>query len=687
MATAIGGRRGHKSAPAANNLLHICNVLIDFRNVYCDWRNAGLPGTYAVTPKRRANGDEEQAAPPAHQVHQDVTDISKPSQLLRYALAGQLERLRQTRPDLRQARIAHAAELRPGPRNSEAALSHALHDGPSTEQLGKLDVIIGALSPELDGTGGLSSLNLRLSTEGTSPIVAHVPTGWTGPPVKDHGRSSELEVLAQASALLSAFAAAERVDDRSVDAVRKHYEPELELLVRRLILISVSPPTSRNYDAQIMLGSLASYALEPMKDWLDNAVRYWPLAFRAWRAITKLVKLRRDGDLSSELRGWVQQLLSEAAELRTYSLYPGRSLDLELALVVPASSSPSRNDWVGEALRTRAWDKEATIRERGTAAMGLWQRAIEQDRDLAAAEKDLRELITEFRDPESRPDAAAGLRWIAQTLEYVIDNKVAVCNQLPRIEEPWFTHVEEAASQLDKLSIADHLVLGTKNLFMNMILQNAGVYRRQAIETVVTAGMTNPIAQALGYLLRNEPNEAWLRIRAEFALGFLQRANHHVEDDLVRACTSAYRNLGLKGLAETEKPPRSQITEVHASLFAVGDCFGVAGVEDRARSARERLRGILTDLAEATGERARIMRRAARAAAYLLTVTAQDREGTQPDLSEVLLDKLKGHPDEVTARLSRWALSFRFAPDGTVRPLLDAAVYGRIENRGFDNPD
>jgi hypothetical protein len=84
------------------------------------------------------------------------------------------------------------------------------------------------------------------------------------------------------------------------------------------------------------------------------------------------------------------------------------------------------------------------------------------------------------------------------------------------------------------------------------------------------------------------------------------------------------------------------------------------------------LRGILTDLANLDGDRARILCRATRAAAYLLTFTAQPRRGQDKDLSEILLERLAGHPDEVTAQLSRWALDFRFAPDGTIRPLLDA---------------
>jgi len=111
---------------------------------------------------------------------------------------------------------------------------------------------------------------------------------------------------------------------------------------------------------------------------------------------------------------------------------------------------------------------------------------------------------------------------------------------------------------------------------------------------------------------------------------------------------------------------------MHASLFAIGDCFGVEGAEAHAKSARDALADILTGLASLTGERAGILCRAARAAAYLLTFTAQPREGGEQDLSQALLEKMRNHPDEVTAKLSRWALDFRFGPDNTIRPLLEA---------------
>jgi hypothetical protein len=112
-------------------------------------------------------------------------------------------------------------------------------------------------------------------------------------------------------------------------------------------------------------------------------------------------------------------------------------------------------------------------------------------------------------------------------------------------------------------------------------------------------------------------------------------------------------------------------------LFAVGDCFGVVGAEDRAASAREGLLPVLTALADAEGTRAWDLRRAARAAAYVLTVTAQPRRGGEADRGEVLLRKLSTHPDEVTRRLSSWALSFRFAADGSIRPLIEGPAEDR----------
>jgi hypothetical protein len=612
----------------------------------------------------------------SERVSPEVTDISSDRQLLSFAAAGQLARLQRRFPDVSQGKIAYAAGLGGSARTAGPVLTTGIKKGLTERQLEKLDEIIGACDPDAEGTGGLCSLAARLSAErrDSSNLTARIPPGWSRSVLRE-SPGGETGVLVQASALLSALIAADKMDmaGKSVTSPRDRYTEEMQPLVRRLTLVSVAPPTSRNYDAQIMLGSLASYAFEPMREHLEMALRFSPMGFRVWRAIAKLVKLNAESSHSESLRSWVQGLIADSEDLRKVSLYAGRGLDLDLAIAIPAAWSPLDDDWVRQALLERARNPEATIRERGTAAMGLWQRAITEKRpDLAETEKELRRLIAEFRDPQARPDARAGMRWVAATLEQVIDQRSAVCNQWPDLDEQWLHHVHEAAHELDRSSLPTHLRPGAKNLFRHMILQNSGPYRRQAIETVVTSGWTEPIARALGSLLRSEQNEAWLRIRAQFALSFLQRRDRWVEDQLVRSCQQAYRKLRLNETPNDTAPPRSHITEMHASLFAIGDCFGVEGAGERAKSSRDALRGILTDLANLDGDRARILRRATRAAAYLLAFTAQPGKGQDKDLSETLLERLAGHPDEVTAQLSRWALDFRFAPDGTIRPLLEA---------------
>ena len=205
----------------------------------------------------------------------------------------------------------------------------------------------------------------------------------------------EVGVLIQASALLSAFRTAGKTEtpNRSIGDIRSRYADEMDLLVRRLILIAVGPPTPRNIDAQVMLGSLASYAFEPMKEHLEYARRLTPLGFRVWRVITKLIKLSPEESGHSEaLKEWVRDLIIDSESLRESSLYPGRSLDLELAIVMPASWSPSNSDLASPS--PGHGTQRATIRERGTAAMGLWERAFSENRpDLENTKKQLRVLI------------------------------------------------------------------------------------------------------------------------------------------------------------------------------------------------------------------------------------------------------------------------------------------------------
>lgn len=107
----------------------------------------------------------------------------------------------------------------------------------------------------------------------------------------------------------------------------------------------------------------------------------------------------------------------------------------------------------------------------------------------------------------------------------------------------------------------------------------------------------------------------------------------------------------------------------------MGDCFGARGAEAQARAVRNRLKDVLEQLAGNGSTNTPQAWPIARATAYLLTVTAQDREDDRPDLAEELLTVLTRHRDEVTRKLSVWALYFRFDDDEkhTVRPLIAAA--------------
>jgi hypothetical protein len=253
-----------------------------------------------------------------------------------------------------------------------------------------------------------------------------------------------------------------------------------------------------------------------------------------------------------------------------------------------------------------------------------------------------------------------------------------VCNEWPDLNYRWFEHAEEAADELDRSEVPDHLRSGIKTLFRHMILQNADQYRRHAVETVVTSGWNAPVARALETLLREETEESWLRIRALLALSSMQKFDLVVEDALISACKLAYTKL-MSELDANAEPSLDLLAELQASLFAIGDYLGAASASDRSKNVRESLRSILIGLVatgNAGGEKAIPIGRSLRAVAYLLTMAAQPREGEEMDLSQALLRELRGHPDDMTALLSNWALSFRFRDDGTVRPLLAATRYG-----------
>lgn len=612
------------------------------------------------------------AGPPREE--RSIFNITVPDQLLRYAAKAQLAKLPYSNNTV-------AALLGMDQGNFSKAIKHL-----SVRTAKQLDSLIIALAPDMDRVGGLDALVVRLrGLEDASGLGAHIPAPWTRELLK-RPADDEFGVLTQASALLRMLLAlqatpqqaraAAHIDIRQM--VDRHRE-EIRRLVDRLILIGGSPPTPRNIDALTLLGSIGAYAFDlpqtGFQTGLNWALRERPLGFRTWRAVTKLVRLSKSlGVEPNELKDWVRRHLQDAEELRLVSLYPARSLDLELAINVPAEWSPPGDDWVGEVLLTRARNTHATVRERGTAALGLWERAVvNRQPDLAQVRGQLEVLVGDFVREAGEPGAATGLRWVAATVRHVLATDQAVCNSWPQVDEPCRRVVKDATLELSSRARAAGmpvLVLeDTVTLFEHALLQNAGVYRRQSVDTLVTGGWAEIVVPVLESVLKHDKAESWLRCRALFALGFLQVRNDAAARILRESCLRAYRNLAN---SDTTK---SLVSEAHSALCAVADCFGATGAEEQARDIRRRLAPILRELVTDARfwddeERYPVVR----AAAYLLLVTAQPRED-RTDLSKELLGELLKHPDEVTSGLSTWALQFRFADDGTIRPLHHAPFH------------
>lgn len=605
---------------------------------------------------------------------QDVDDIGDPSDLVAWATAAQLARLDEN-CHISNKTVARASGWDAG--NLATALHGERHrlDG---ERLRRLDEAICALAPEVENAGGLTSLSLRLRglTDRTS-LVAHVPCNWAPEMLLEPFRT-EFDVLVQASALLTMFMAVDspKLKGEGVRAIRQRYDEQIIELVDRLIMIGASPPTPRNTDALALVGGLAKYSFEPAKERLHHALHTQPLGFRMWRTVTALVQLSKTNpDLVNRVKPWVRGLLNEADRLRLANVYPGRSLELELAIAIPPDwSPPGDEDWVYQLLLARARNTTATVRERGTAAHGLWQRTITYDPDNTGKCKDeLGSLIRKLRSKDERKDVAGGLQWIAATLEHVIEKNVKFCNDWPESDQSWFITVNEAADSLDHEFIPPHIRPAAKQLFRHVLLQNAGVERREAIDTLVAGGWIEPIVNALQRVLTQEKNQAWIRIRALFALGFLQHRDLTVAQNLSTAFQEAYDKVSRKNPPVTP----SEISEMHAVLFAIGDCFGAEVRTRGSQKAKEQVRTniidnlsqLLSDDRTNTSERYPI----ARAAAYMLTVTASDRpHPEEADASEELLLRLsRYHTDRTTKSLCAWALEHRFdSESGKVHPLL-----------------
>lgn len=602
-----------------------------------------------------------------------ISNITDTSELLRYAAKAHLSVLREGSGGMKVTHKEAAEAMGIAGSDLAAALNGTR---PIENILDKLDAAVFAYFPEMGRrTGGLVALAARLEGQRHEDnAVAGIPSTWVTELLQKHFEQP-VGILIQASALLSSLLGAQ--SQSASDAVCRHHERDLVKVVEPLLFLGVGAPTPHSVEALIVLGGLARHrgAFEAMKDTIEQALTDSPLGFRVWRVITSIVRAGRAGKLPSDhLRKWVENRLESSASLRQTSLYPARSLDLELAISVPASwTAGGSRDWAVAVLRDRAADPTATIRERSTAAMGLWERAFNHPEGEAreqakmAARLFLRTLAETLRadiaaaqNESSYHAVPGGAEWLVVNLEHALTHNEAVVNTWPVGDLPMRAAVAAGAQHLlDNPQIPSYLKDATRVLFEHALLQNAGVWRRKAIDTLRSAGVARPVAAAMRAVMEHPDAEPWLRCRVAFAIGFLQDRGDEVEQALKTAFQEARENLERNLRQNTLT--RDLVSELHAILFAIGDCFGALGAEAAARRMRrflhEQRLWTLVDQC-GTADLAPI----ARAAAYLLTVTTQSDDRLK--LEELSVN----HLDEPTRAACEWALARRFAGN-QLRPL------------------
>jgi hypothetical protein len=588
-------------------------------------------------------------------------------QLLRYAAASQLERVRDVTGHT-HARFCAALPRWKDPGNFERALR-----APSYELLQHLDDRILALVPKLDYAGGLSALSVRLGRiGGLDVLTARLPPSWRrevlARPIGD-----DLDILAKASGLLAELRAA---PDNAQQVADRHHNI-LDELVQRLILLGVSPPTPRNVDALLILGSIAGTgaAFEVVERHLEQALLSNPLNFRVWRALTSVVRvLDQDEERSTNLdvvSPWIQAQVAAAEELQRSSLFPARSLDIELCIAIPESwSSPKEDDWVNRALELRAANPEATLRERGTAAHGMWRRALRiGDRTyLEETERFLRALADQFEEEAQAGDDLSGLSWVAVTLRGNLDERVAVSSQWPRGGRPYIDLVLQALNELpvDSRAFPKPLQKDTRTLVEHSLLQNAGVIRRHSIDALAAGGWGHKLIPVYAKVINDERTETWLRCRALFALSFLQDRSRAMSTQLERSCKHAEARL-TRSYSNGVEPTRGAIAEMHAALFAVGDVFGPAGSDPIVVQLRKNLDTMIDrSLAMSNKGDARLFP-LGRAAAYVLAMILQSGDTSARDKFNEYKDT---HRDATVQNLCNWALK-RFDRSANVRPVYE----------------
>jgi hypothetical protein len=589
-----------------------------------------------------------------------ISEIHDAEQLVRYAVNVQIGQLPGSQNDwARDAGIGHLSEL---------CSDHGTRKF-TLEQLAKLDRLIQAKDKAAVHTDGLASFaaKLRANSSGIGSVEAPLTPGMLKVSLPDDAPGAAEVALLQGAALVELFSTKGNGELAQSETYARH----LTAVVDRLLHIGVSPPTPRSIEALLMIGNLARHAFAPIEDRLDQALAR-PLGFRVWRAYSTIVRLTTDMPASDARARYISERvrlqLSRCVRLRKNSLYPARSLDLELALSVPRQWTPPADDWAGKVLHDRARNHEATVRERAMAAVGLWERALghpEQDE----TQQTLDVLIEDFENDKT--EVREGLQWAAAMLHQNIERREPVCNDWPSPPGHLGEQIKLVIDATKNLAVPgglqtnpanddninqgrERLRAATQFLIQQALLQSAGVYRRRAVDTLRAARWGSTAVEVFASIASNDEASPWLRSRSLFAIGFLVDRDPLVHRVLYEACNTSWERLMN---SERKDHTRDLVSEMHAALFAVGDCFGAVEAEEQAKPLRRHLQPLVEEAVELRPDDER-MRSVSRALCYMVAFTGWPGD----ESSEDVLNKLSTHTDTTTQDLSRWALARRFRP-------------------------
>jgi hypothetical protein len=547
-------------------------------------------------------------AEPLH-VHLYEEDLT--ASLVRFALTSHIERHgRQHTPgEILHLSPATMSRLVRGPSNAAAS-------GPmSAAELRHLADVQDVVTDADHHFASLVAFHGRLfPVERSSDIV--VPARWADD-LLEHPPRSFVEVLLFGEA---ALALTER-------GPRSNPVLSLDSILDRLLVLGGLPSVFGIEALQLIARFADSPATRTIVfERVRKALHESPIGFRAWRAVTLIVRrhvARSDPEALGEIHRRTRELFADLP----VNAHPSRSLDIEVAAATP-------NDWAwaNDVLRGESENPETTPRRLASAGLMLWKRT-----------GDGRALRASIKRARAGADASPHLDWIYRHLVSVRGgNDVAL---LP--DGPPRPLVHSVAKQTyAEGEVSDRIRGAAQELFEHGVLSNHGLARRHAWDALRTSSLAVATCAGLHSLVHSADVDQFLAERACFAIGFMRVAPRSAEVTLQRVLDMRQDNEDSLGAIE-------------AAAWSVGELWASDDGSAIPRWAVAALTRLLDDGLPDSPAGHRI----SCAAAYSLSVAAPVAA------KEVLERTSRSATDSMTRRMAKLGAD-RSAPDRVV-PLVD----------------